>query len=293
MLTKAHAPRAAFTLVEMLIGVVVSTIVGAATLTLTIHHERLARALDRILITRRAVREAADALRYDLRVLAPPRSGIYAIGAAFVEFRLATGFSVACSIDSTRKVVSIPGRSPSAPSLTSWIVAPEAGDTAMMLLPAADPDSATWSNAALNAAPARGRPCPPEFADAGDATSSLVLRLTTPLPARAGSGAAIRFFRRARYELYRASDGAWYLGFQDCLATRATACAIIQPVAGPYPARGIQFQFLDSAAVPTTIPSRVARIDVVVRSTAALGPRIPGLPSAFGDSVLLTITPRD
>lgn len=293
MLTKPHTRRAGFTLVELLIAVVVSSIVGAATLTLTVHHERLARALDRILISRRAIREASDALRYDLRTLAPRRQAIYAIGETFVEFRLPAGFSVACAIDTTRTVVSIPARSATVPSLTSWIVAPEAGDTVMVLLPAADPDSATWSNAQLSSAPVRSRACPPEFADAGDSAASLALRLTTPLSVRAGVGAAIRLFRRARYELYRASDGAWYLGFQDCLATRATPCAIIQPVAGPYRARGIQFRFLDSAAAPTTLPSAVARIDVVVRSTAALGPHIPGLPSVFGDSVLFTITPRD
>ncbi len=293
MLTTPHARRAGFTLVEILIGAVISSIVGVATLTLTVHHERLARALDRILITRRAIREATDALRYDLRALSPRRQDIYDMGETFVDFRLATGFSVACAVDSTRMLVSIPARSPAAPSLTSWIVAPDAGDTVMALLPAADADSTTWSNATLNSAPGRGRACPPEFADAGDSTSSLVLRLTTPLPNRGGVGAAIRLFRRARYELYRASDGAWYLGFQDCLATRATPCAIIQPVAGPYTARGIQFRFFDAAAVATTIPSRIARINVVVRSTATLGPRIPGLASAFGDSVLFTITPRD
>ncbi|HKV52959.1 MAG TPA: prepilin-type N-terminal cleavage/methylation domain-containing protein [Gemmatimonadaceae bacterium] len=293
MLTKKVVRRAGFTLVEMLIGVVVSSIVGAATLALTVHHERLGRALDRILITRRATREASDALRYDLRALAPRRQDIYAIGEAFVEFRLSAGFAVVCAIDSSRTVVSIPARSSSGPSLTSWIVAPEAGDTAMVLLPAANPDSATWSTAQLNSAPSRGRACPPEFADAGDPATSLVLRLTAPLATGAGVGAAMRLFRRARYELYRASDGAWYLGFQDCLATRATPCAIIQPVAGPYPARGIQFRFLDSAAAPTALSSRVTRIDIVVRSTAALGPRIPGLPAVFGDSVLLTITPRD
>ncbi|HEY7896602.1 MAG TPA: type II secretion system protein [Gemmatimonadaceae bacterium] len=293
MLTKPHGRRAGFTLVEMLIGVVVSSIVGAATLALTVHHERLARALDRILIARRAIREASDALRYDLRTLAPRRQDIYAIGETFVEFRLSAGFAVVCALDSTRSVVSVPARSSSVPSLTSWIVAPEAGDSAMVLLPAVDPDSATWSNAQLNSPPTRGRPCPAEFAGAGDSTASLVLPLTTPLAARAGIGAAIRLFRRARYELYRASDGAWYLGFQDCLATRATPCAIIQPVAGPYPPRGIQFRFLDSTATSTAVPSRVARIDVVVRSTATLGPRIPGLPPAFSDSVLFTITPRD
>jgi prepilin-type N-terminal cleavage/methylation domain-containing protein len=293
MLTAAISRRHGFTLVELLVGAVVSAIVGVATLTLTVHHERLARALDRILLTRRALREGADALRYDLRALAPQQSGLYEIGEAFVDFRLITGFSVVCAIDSTRTVVSIPARSTSDPSLTSWIVAPDAGDTVMVLVPAANPDSAIWSQSALAAVPARGHPCPSAFADAGDSTASLTLRLTAPLSSTVGVGAPIRIFRRARYALYRAGDGAWYLGFQDCLATRATPCAIIQPVAGPYAARGIRFRFLDTAAAPTTNPSRVARIDVVMRSIAALGPDVPGLPAAFEDSVLLTITPRD
>lgn len=293
MLNRRVGPCMGFTLVELLIGLVLSAIVGAATLTLTVHHERLARALDRVLLTRRAVREGADALHYDLRALAPKREAIYEMGESFVDFRLTTGFSVICAVDPTHAVVSIPSRDSASSSLTSWIVAPDPGDTVMVLLPATNPDSAVWSLNVLAAAPVRGRPCPSAFADGGDSTPALVLRLTTALPSSVGAGAAIRIVRRARYEIYRASDGAWYLGFVDCLGTRAAPCATIQPVAGPYAARGIQFRFLDSAGSPTATPSHVARIDVSMRSLTTLGPRIPGLTSVFTDSVLFTITPRD
>ena len=292
MLTR-RSTRSGLTLVEVLIGTVIAAVIGSATLTLSLHHERLARALDQRMRTRRAVREGADALRYDLRAISPVRRAIYAMSETSIEVRLTTGFAVLCGIDSTRAIIRVPSRAASTPSLTSWIVAPEAGDTAMILSPAADPDSAMWSKAVLAAPPARGRPCPPAFAQNGDSAASLAIRLTQPLPPSVGTGAAIRFVRRVRYELYRAGDGDWYLGFVDCLAARATPCAIVQPVAGPYTARGLQFRFLDSAGTPTANPVRVRRIDVVLRSVGALGKNVPGFSDTIADSVLFTIVPRD
>jgi hypothetical protein len=69
--------------------------------------------------------------------------------------------------------------------------------------------------------------------------------------------------RRARYELYRASDSRWYLGYLDCLSSRATPCNIVQPVAGPFAPGGIQLAYLDRGGALTTNPASVARIDAL------------------------------
>lgn len=284
-------PPSGFTLAELLVGLVVTSLVAAATTTIAVHHEHLAFALEQIMEARRALREGADALRYDLRSTAPQQDAIYSMGASFVEFRMATGLSVLCALDSTRTVLVFPARTPPTPNLTSWIVAPEPGDTVMIL--SAGSTSTRWDTHAVASAPMSGRECSPTvIANGGDA-SALVLRVTAPVASDVGAGAVLRFVRRARYELYRAADGGWYLGFIDCLSTRATPCATVQPVSGPYTRGGLQFRFLDSTNAPTADPHRVARIDVVLRAQSAARLHVPGIrPGAFADSVLFTIRPR-
>lgn len=290
MLT-ARRSHAGFTLVELMVGLLVTTIVGLAAITIAVRHEHLAFALEQIMESRRALREGADALRYDLRSTAPNGDAIYSMGAGFVEFRMATGFSILCGLDSTRTLLTFPAHTASAPNVTSWIVAPEAGDT--VLLFAASADSARWHAHALASAPTSGRACSPNFVAAGAPAPTLALRVATPVARDIDAGAVLRFVRRARYELYRAADGRWYLGFRDCLSTRATPCATVQPVSGPYARAGLQFRFLDSAGAPTSEPHRVARIDVVLRAESAMQLHVPGITSrAFADSVLLTIRPR-
>jgi len=290
MLT-TRAPRAGFTVVELMVGLVVATIVGMAAITIAVRHEHLAFALEQIMGSRRALREGTDALRYDLRSTAPQHDAIYAMGASFVEFRMATGFSILCALDSTRTTLTFPARASSTPNVTSWIVAPEPGDTVMIF--AAPRDSAAWHTLAVASAPTPGRTCAPGFVAAGGGAPTLALRVATPVTSDVETGAVLRFIRRARYELYRAADGAWYLGFRDCLSTRATPCATVQPVSGPYALSGLQFRFLDSAETPTTDPRRVSRIDVVLHASTAMNLHVPGIRSgAFTDSVLFTIRPR-
>lgn len=289
MLT-ARRPHPGFTLVELMVGLVVAMIVGMAAITVAVRHEHLAFALEQIMEARRALREGTDALRYDLRSTAPQQHAIYSMGPSFVEFRMATGFSILCGLDSSRTLLIFPARTSSTPNVTSWIVSPEPGDTVLIF--AASADSARWHTHAVGSAPASGRTCSPNFAATGGA-STLALRVATPVTSDVGAGAILRFVRRARYELYRAADGGWYLGFRDCLSTRATPCATVQPVSGPYARGGLQFRFLDSADIPTTDPHRVSRIDIVLRAQTAMNLHAPGIASGtYTDSVLFTIRPR-
>lgn len=290
MLT-ARRPPSGFTLAEVLVGLVVAAVVGTATMTIAVRQGHLAFALEQVMESRRALREGADALRYDLRSTAPQHGAIYSIGASFVEFRMATGFSILCGLDSTRTLLVFPGRTLSAPNLTSWIVAPEPGDTVMIF--SAGSDSVRWDTHAVASAPMTGRLCSPNFVAAGADASTLAIRVAAPVASDVGAGAVLRFVRRARYELYRAADGGWYLGFVDCLSTRARPCATVQPMSGPYTRGGLQFRFLDSADAQTTDPRRVARIDVVLRAQSAAPLHVPGItPGVFADSVLFTIRPR-
>src|SRR6202022_2394268 len=88
--------------------------------------------------------------------------------------------------------------------------------------------------------------------DAG--AKGFVVTLTAPLGSDVKPGAAVRFVRRARYSLYRASDGDWYLGYRRCNAIGPPGCGVVQPVSGPYRGhsrdsrlRGLLFEYFAPA----------------------------------------------
>ncbi len=286
-----------FTLVEMLLGLVVSSVVAAAVLGVTIRQQRLAQALGAIINVRRAVREGADMLRYDLRAAAPRFGGVYALGPDFIEFRSSIGTSVACAIDSSRTAVVIPSRGTNGAALTTWVVAPDPGDTVLVLDDAASDSSVRWRPYVLATAPSRTGTCPRNGVLRGSedsASDAVTIHITAPLGAGIQPGSALRFVRRVRYQIYRAGDGEWYLGYLDCISTRALPCAGVQPVSGPYSASGAAFQYFDSDGVSTTDRLRVARIEIALRASSRTSLRVGGLPGGrYADSIALTITPRN
>lgn len=281
-----------FTLTEMLLSVVLLGAILGAVSTVAIRQQRARDAIARRIAARRAVHEGALLLRGELRALGPLHAAGPAIGeiaADHVEFRSLLGSSVACAIDPSRTVLDIPGQAPGG-ILTSWTTAPVSGDTVLVYASSVLPDSATWMPVVLAADPSPGGACPVESGLADDASSApppLRLRFGAPLAAAIRPGASLRFVRTARYQLYRGGDGRWYLGYADCLATRAMACAAIQPVSGPYAPGGVRFAFLDSAGSPVASAASVARVAIVLRSEAS------GTAVALADSLTVLVTLRN
>lgn len=72
-------------------------------------------------------------------------------------------------------------------------------------------------------------------------------------------GSPVRGFETVTYQLYNPpGDSLWYVGLQPAGGT-------IQPVIGPVIEGGLSFAYFDSTGAVTSIPGRVARIDVTVR----------------------------
>ena len=112
------------------------------------------------------------------------------------------------------------------------------------------------------------------------------MSVSPPLDSPIAPGALVRLVRHARYELYRSSDSRWYLGYLDCLATRATPCNVVQPVAGPFAPGGISLAYLDRTGALTADPTRIARIDVLAVAARRSSP-------AVLDSLATTIALRN
>ena len=260
------ASRRGASLIELVVVIVLLAAIGSATLGIVIHQERFYRAQADAIDARATVRDGASILQSELRALTPSDGDLYAIAPSTVEFRTTLAQSAVCTISPSRREITIPPEHLASGAPLTWIgTQPEAGDTLLLL--ATDSTLANrWDRHVLTSAPSRAGTCPVSSGlatTAADASAALTLALSPALDAAIEPGTIVRIVRRARYELYRASDSRWYLGYLDCLASRATPCNIVQPVSGPFARSGIRLEYLDASGAPTANPRLVARIDLL------------------------------
>jgi len=201
-----------------------------------------------------------------------------------LELFTTLGTSVLCSTPSGPTLFLPPATLSSGAVLTSLLASPDTGDLALVLsLPNLRPDSAHWIESRISAFAARSlaTSCPATsgFTSALDAASGRMgyaVTLSAELPPEVRKGAPIRFMRRARYSLYRSSDGAWYLGYRRCNAIGKSVCSTIQPVSGPYLAysrggtgsSGLAFRYFatnGNELFDAALSPALAKIDVVLR----------------------------
>ena len=79
-------------------------------------------------------------------------------------------------------------------------------------------------------------------------TGERILRISSSADSSPAVGALLRFTRRARYNLYRASDGRTYLGLREWTASTGTLSGL-QPVAGPFDRTRSRFRYFDTLGV--------------------------------------------
>ncbi len=299
--------HAGFTLVELLVVITILALVLTTVTSVFIQQQRFYAGTSAISDVRSATRDAGYVLESELRGLSPTDSDIYAMSASSIEFRSNIGASVVCTIDPSRTSLTVPPLSLSSQAgLTSWASAPALGDTLLIFDPgplAATSDD-VWRKYTLVAAPAGAGACPTTTkltTTAAEAAAGWTLVITPALSPSSLPGAAIRFFRRAHYELYRsATSGNWYLGYYDCVPSRTPACGALQPVSGPYlplvdgAPSGIELSYFDSLGAVTANRTLVSRIGVIARAQTASGVRMPGAtPGPHLETQITTIAPRN
>ena len=261
-----RASRRGASLIELVVVIVLLAAIGSATMEIVIHQERFYRAQADAINARATVRDAASILQSELRALSASDGDLYSVAPATVEFRATLMQSAVCTISPSRREITIPPEHLASGAPLTWIgTQPESGDTLLVL--ASDSTLVNrWDRHVLTSAPSRAGTCPVSSGlttTAADAGAALTLTLSPALDGAIEPGTLVRIVRRARYELYRASDSRWYLGYLDCLASRATPCNIVQPVSGPFAPSGIQLEYLDASGAPTANPRLVARIDLL------------------------------
>jgi prepilin-type N-terminal cleavage/methylation domain-containing protein len=249
-----------------------------------------------------------------------------------LEFRRTFGGSMIChrrasTAPPTDTIRILPTSTARIPVLTSWAATPVVGDSILVLddWTMVGPGDDRWVAYEIKAvAPVSGaHGCPwkqldtdaivagnqfdstPVLYQADNARNSYKITLNSEISPTIIVGAPVRFFRRVRYEIYRAPDEQWYLGYSDCLKTYADGCSEVTPVAGPYQAytgipgeNGIVFAYFDSLgnALALNAESRkIARVDVIMRSITDRAISRTGTDAGQQrrDSVLLSIGIRN
>jgi prepilin-type N-terminal cleavage/methylation domain-containing protein len=267
--------RTGVTLVELVVALALFGLVATLMLTVLRGQQRFHVGALEIIDTKRSAHQAVELLYGQLR--AASNADIYTISDSSIAFRATLGSAHICAIDSARSVITHPPPAPTAErGLSSFLTIPRAGDSLLILdlgdTPGAEDDG--WHAHIISSDP-HGGVCPLRphglAANAGE-MAGVAVAMTPPLGASTYVGAPVRFFRPARYSLYRSGAGDWMLGYSTCAAG---SCSVRQPLSGPYlpfashgPA-GVAFQYADAQGAPTSDPLRVARIDVVARARSA------------------------
>lgn len=312
-MTPAHslrpAARLGATLVELLAAIGIAGLV-ATVATRTFREQRRAlRGSVELAEMRSQLRQGMHLLATELRPIAPSEGDMHAWSETRLIIRSMAGSSVICrrSSDSTFVLPPIDAGA----TLTSWLVAPQPGDSLRVFDEgsALDLSDDTWHAheiAAVTRVSGEAGCAAGSGAEDGNAAPAIRLRIAGDrLSPTVGEGASVRIFHPVRYEVYQSGDGLWYLGASDCRAARSPPCSTIQPVSGPYRSRtadgigaGLELAYFD--AVGTRLDPgyddarRIARVDVVLRAETRTPMRLRHNSSrGFQDSVRLSVAVRN
>jgi hypothetical protein len=292
-------PRAGTSLLELIVALSLTALVILAVTTLLANQQRLYRTLNEFLGVAPQQHDAAELLAADIRTMNTALTPTAIASDSAFNFATTIGASTLCATAPTGTTTLIlPPHAPDpATTLTTWLSLPDQTDE--LLLYRNDVATPYWeSHPIANITTTPPERCtamlgvfPAEQVETGDAYE---VTLGTPLPAALSPGAPIRFIRYGRYNVYRASDARWYVGYRHCTTTHV--CENVQPLVGPFPKSPVPpvaFRFYTPAGTPLAPGSplnALARIDIVVRHPA--NTFIDG-PPAPADSTVTAIALRN
>jgi hypothetical protein len=260
------------------------------------------------------VRQAAVMLPTDLRAISSPSGDIYAMTDTSIEFRSTFGSSYLCSSDKLNsKIIFPPLTLAKNNQLTNWSTLPAVNDSLALYVDSTSTSARDdrWSlhtitaltlvvsNAAPGCLSSSGLM---KSTDVGGLNPSYNFTITPTQSATVSAGAAVRFFKRVHYSLYKAADNQWYLGYYDCRTSRVPVCNAIQPIAGPlrpYIAgqpqqAGVRLTYYDSTGAVTANRLAVSRISILMQGEGTKTIQLAGgSPVTFRDSLRVEVGLRN
>ena len=307
-------PRAGLTLIELMISIVLLGLMGGLIVGFLLKQGRFYSGANEILLTRTQVRQASVMMPNDLRAISSPAGDIYAMNDTMIEFRSTFGSSYICRNDRSTSQIPIPPVNLAKGSvLSAWTQTPTNNDSLALYVDSTNSttNDDTWSYHKITATTIAMSNATPGCTSASglmkttDVTSSnpsYSFTLSPQQSATVSPGAAVRFFKKAHYSLYQASDGNWYLGYYDCRTSRTPVCNPIAPIAGPlkpYVAgqpqlAGLRFTYYDTTGAVTTNRQAVSRISVLLQGQGTKTIQLAGAsPQTFSDSLRIEVSLRN
>lgn len=293
--------RSGVSLIELTVVLALVGVIGSTIGLVLMRQQRFYRGTSELISTRQSVRDAIEVLTTDIRgmsVADTPRL----LSDSAMEFFSTIGTSVVCQ----RLAESEIGLS-SAVTLSSFATQPDTGDLAVFYVDSGSP-SHGWQRIRIAALTSRAASttCPTASAFSGgpgssSAGSAFFVSLQAPLAGAVHSGSPVRFVRRNRYSLYRASDGEWYLGYRRCNAVGVSGCGTVQPLSGPYRPysrdanqSGLALEYFDRAGARITgSPLSLSRVDITARAASRQNILLEGRRWTPGDSARVSVAIRN
>ena len=247
-------------------------LVGAAIGSAIHKQQRFHRRASALIGARQGVRDAMEVLSGDIRG-ASPADTIRLMADSALELFTAIGTAVTCRSTSGNAIL-LAAESSGGNTLSSFVLHPDTGDLALVFNPTGDTAVGSWARYRVAGFAVRTS-APGCLSDGAAPAEGFLLTLQAVPDPPVRSGAFVRFIRRGRYSLYRASDGQWYLGYRRCNALGLSVCGGIQPLSGPYnrytwdnAQTGFLFEYFDADGrrLAASSPLSVARIDVTARA---------------------------
>ena len=261
----ARRPRAAFTLLEVLLVLVLGGIVLGLASAIGVRLQRELAAQSARFRGNEQLAAGAEVLPIDLRGLSPNVGDIVASSTrdTSLEIRATIGSAVLCAAAGRTLTLAF-HRGAGGQSVAPRALA---GDTLWLLQ---DGDtSEQWRPVALTSLRAAAGVCTAFDGSADQVIDRSHLWAADVRDSGAVQvGSVVRLTRPERFSFYRAGDGQWYLGLRTWNSA-AGAFNGVQPIAGPYrspmSSHGVRLAYYDStgaALVPGTIDARrIARIE--------------------------------
>ena len=324
--------RRGLSLVEIMVALVLVGIVGGVIMRVIQRQQRFYQGVNQIVVQRSQLRQATSVLPIDLRALSSVGNDITLATDSSIWFNMTVGTGVVCELSGNAAVAMPPEDLASGQLITSWYGygrpdpknKPKSAYTVYIYNDSSSLGNQddVWSPFVLADVTLDKTKCVAQYTTIGDVGKDrpvLTLKNPTgvpndpvtggPLSQYIGVGAPVRIVKQARYALFQASDGKWYLGYSDYNTTTSSFDAL-SPVSGPYDAysstasaTGVGFRYYDvdgneiASGASATDRARIARIDLIARARTSSNVKAAGIQGGvnqqYRDSLAVSVMLRN
>ena len=270
--------RAGFSMIELIMAVVLSTLLLAAVFQLVFAQNRVYSQQQGLADSRQSLRAAGTLLAWELRHLSPAGGDVYAIGPDSLSVRSYDGSGVICrkrNDDRSYGLHSVAGDIESGDSAMLYLVRSSRTADDVWRAVEVDHTNTAAGLSMMNSCPGWPGTPPIELAmriDISSAADTTGLRI----------GAPVRAFIRRTYRMVQ-QDDRWWLGVRE-------GDGSYQLLTGPLREDdGLELRYMDAAGATTAVPADVRAVEFVLRAESQFPRTVQDAPE---DSVVMRVQLR-